>query len=129
MAPKSGWILRGHPDRIHLFWGVVAVASQARHNIQAAVLDPRIDPFPWPLLAFSCGLSLCALFAAVYFARITGAIAPLWTRAGKAQRVGGFAGGVVWALGMTGGWRIERDLGWWHSRIPGHPDPLLIFSH
>ena len=29
---------------------------------------------------------------------------------------------------MMGRWWVERDLGWWHSRIVGHPDPLLFFS-
>jgi hypothetical protein len=110
------------------FWGVVAVAWQARHDILAAQLDPRIEPFPGPLLAFSCGLSICAYFASVYFARMTGAIASFGSRAGKAQRIGAFAGGLVWAFGMTGRWGIGRALGWWHSRIPGHPDPLLILS-
>jgi hypothetical protein len=73
-------------------------------------------------------LSLCAYFATVYLARVTGVIAPLGSRAGKAQRIGAFTGGLVWAFGMTGRWRIERALGWWHSRIAGHPDPLLILS-
>lgn len=112
---------------IFLF-GIVAVAWQARHDFQAAALDPRIEPFPGPLLIFSYGLSMCVLWAIVSFAISTGAYAPFGTRAGKAQRIGGFVGGVVWALGMTGRWWIERDLGWWHSRIAGNPDPLFLFS-
>ena len=109
-------------------WGVFAVAWQARHDIQEAVLDPRIEPFPEPFLIFSYGLALCALGSTVYFAISTGAYAPLATRAGKAQRVGNFVGGLVWGFAMTGRWWIERDLGWWHSRIAGHPDPLLSSS-
>jgi serine/threonine protein kinase len=110
-------------------WGVVAVTWHARHVILfPAELDPRIEHFPGPLLAFPYSLSLCAYFAAVYFARVTGVIAPLGTRAGNAQRIGALAGGLVWAFGMTGRWAIERDLGWWHSRVTGDPDPLLILS-
>ena len=108
-------------------YGVFAVAWQARHDIQAAVLDPRIEPFPEPFLIFSGGLAFCAVGAMTYFAISTGAYAPLGTRAGKAQRIGTIVGGVVWGIGMTGRWWIERDLGWWHSRIAGHPDPLLFF--
>ena len=108
-------------------YGVFAVAWQARHDIQAAVLDPRIEPFPEPFLIFSYGLVLCAVGSATYFAISTGAYAPLGTRAGKAQRIGTVVGGVVWGISMAGRWRIDRDLGWWHSRIAGHPDPLLFF--
>jgi lipid-A-disaccharide synthase-like uncharacterized protein len=47
----------------------------------------------------------------------------------KAQRIGAAIGGLIWALGgMRGRWWIERDLGWWHSRIAGYPDPLRLFS-
>ena len=108
-------------------YGVFAVAWQARHDIQAAVLDPRIEPFPEPFLIFSAGLVFCAVGSATYFAISTGAYAPLGTRTGKAQRIGTVVGGVVWGIGMSGRWWIDRDLGWLHSRIAGHPDPLLFF--
>jgi serine/threonine protein kinase len=108
-------------------YGVFAVAWQTRHDIQAAVLDPRIEPFPEPFLIFSAGLVFCAVGSATYFAISTGAYAPLGTRAGKAQRIGTVVGGMVWGIGMSVRWRIDRDLGWLHSRIAGHPDPLQFF--
>jgi hypothetical protein len=60
---------------------------------------------------------MAVLCSAVYFAG-----------AATAQRVGAGTGGVVWALGMMGRWRLENDLGWWRSRIPGYTDPLMLFS-
>ena len=97
--------------------GLAAVAWQARHDIQAAARDSNIVPFTAPLWLFSVGLSIGALCAALYF-----------SRAGKVQRIGAAAGGLVWGLGMTGRYWVERDQGWWHSRIAGHPDPLMLFS-
>ena len=42
--------------------------------------------------------------------------------------MGAIAGGVIWGLGMTGRWWIERQQGWWSSRIAGHADPLMLIS-
>ena len=108
-------------------YGIFAVAWQTRHDIQAAVLDPRIEPFPEPFLIFSAGLVFCAVGSTAYLAISTGAYAPLGTRAGKAHRIGTVVGGMLWGIGMSWRWRLDRDLGWWHSRIAGHPDPLFFF--
>ena len=29
---------------------------------------------------------------------------------------------------MTGRWWVERNQGWWHSRIPDFPDPLTLVA-
>ena len=102
--------------------GMAAVVWQTRRDIQAARLDSRIEPFPVPFWLFAWGLSICAQMSAVYFTRV------LMPQRLIVQRFGAFAGGLVWALAMLGRWWIERDLGWWHSRIAGYPDPLLVFT-
>ena len=37
-------------------------------------------------------------------------------------------GGLIWGLGITLTWRLGGVEGWWHSRIPGNSDPLLLAS-
>ena len=103
-------------------WGGFAVILQTRQNIEAAVLDSRIAPSPEPLWFYFYGLALAGMFAVAYFTRT------LIPRRLIAGRAGVVAGGLIWGLGMLGRWRIERDLGWWHSRVAGHPDPLMLFS-
>lgn len=102
--------------------GMAAVVWQTRRDIQAARLDSRIGPFPVPFWLFALGLALGAQLAAVYFTRV------LMPQRLIAQRFGAFIGGMVLGLAMLGRWWIERDLGWWHSRIAGYPDPLLLFT-
>jgi hypothetical protein len=96
---------------------LAAVAWQGRRDIQAAQLNPAFAPFFTPFWLFSSGIAMCALCAAVYFAR-----------ARAAQRLGAAAGGLVWGLGLMGRWWLENDMGWWRSRIAGHTDPLMLFS-
>lgn len=69
--------------------------------------------------------ALCILGIAVHLAVFTKSFWPFGTRTGKAQRLGMFVGAVAGALGMMRTWQFEHDQGWWHSRIPGHPDPAL----
>jgi serine/threonine protein kinase len=102
--------------------GMAAVVLQAQQNIQAAILDSRIVLFLEPFWIFVWGLALSAQVTAVYFSR---AFMP---QSLVVKRAGAFTGGLVWGLGMIGRWWLERDLGWWHSRIAGHPDPLMLFS-
>jgi eukaryotic-like serine/threonine-protein kinase len=102
--------------------GMAAVVWQTRRDIQAARLDSRIEPFPVPFWLFALGLALGAQLTAVYFTRV------LMPQRLIAKRLGAFAGGMIWGLAMLGRWRIERDLGWWHSAIAGYPDPLLLFK-
>lgn len=99
--------------------GLAAVIWQARQIIQAAELDSRIATFSGPLWLFVWGLALSSQVTAVYFSR---AFMPQRL---VAKRIGAFSGGLVWALGMMGRWRMERDLGWLHGRIAGPPDPSL----
>lgn len=101
---------------------MAALVWQARQNIQAAELDSRIAPFPGPLWLFGWGLALSAQVTAVYFSR---AFMPQRL---KAKRIGAGSGGLIWALGMMGRWWIERDLGWWHSRIADPSMPGLRFA-
>ena len=105
-----------------LLTGMAAVVWQTRHDFQTARLDSRIGPFPIPLGIFAWGIALGAQMAAVYFTRV------LMPRRLIAKRLGAGVGGLVWGLAMLGRWRIERDLGWWHSAIAGYPDPLLLFT-
>ena len=98
---------------------LAAVVWQARQNILAAELDPRLATFPGPLWLFGWGLAMSAQVTAIYFSR---AYMP---RRLVAKRAGAFSGGLVWALGMMGRWSIERDLGWWHSRIAWPPDQSM----
>ncbi len=100
--------------------GMAAVVWQMRRDLQAARLDSRIEPFPFWLFAW--GSALGAQLAAVYFTRV------LMPQRLITQRFGAGVGGMVWGLAMLGRWWIERDLGWWHSRIAGSPDPLLLFK-
>ena len=102
--------------------GMAAVVWQTRRDIQAARLDSSIEPFPVPLWVFAWGLAVGAQLTAVYFTRV------LMPGRVIVQRFGAFTGGMVWALAMLGRWWIGRDLGWWHSRIAGYPDPLLLFK-
>ncbi len=102
--------------------GMAAVVWQTRRDMQAAMLDSKIKPFPVPLWFFAYGLSLSAQVTAVYFTRA------LMPQRLKRQRIGAGAGGLVWGLAMWGRWWIGRDMGWWHSRIAGYPDPLLLFK-
>jgi eukaryotic-like serine/threonine-protein kinase len=102
--------------------GMAAVVWQTRRDIQAARLDSRIEPFPVPFWLFAWGLALGAQLTAVYFTRV------LMPQRLIAKRLGAFAGGMIWGLAMLGRWRIERDLGWWHSAIAGYPDPLLLLK-
>ena len=102
---------------IVFLFGLAAVMWQTRHDILAAQRDSSIVPFPTPLWLFSCGLAGAGLCALIYFARPA-----------RALRMGAAAGGIVWGLGMTGRWWIERDRGWWSSRIAAHPDPMMLIS-
>ena len=102
--------------------GMAAVLWQTRRDIQAARLDSRIGPFPSPLWLFAYGLGCGAQLTAVYFTRV------LMPHRLIAQRFGAFTGGTVCALATLGRWRMERDLGWWHSRIAGYADPLFLFT-
>jgi hypothetical protein len=102
--------------------GTAAVVWQTRRNIQTARLASGIEPFPVPLWLFAWGAALGAQMAAVYFTRV------LMPQRLIAQRIGAGVGGMVWGLAMLGRWWIGRDLGWWHSRIAGYPDPLLLFK-
>ena len=104
------------------FSGMAAVVWQTRRDIQAARLDSRIGPFPSPLWLFAWGLGFGAQLTAVYFTRV------LMPQRLIAQRLGAFTGGTICALATLGRWRLERDLGWWHSRIAGYPDPLFLFT-
>ena len=108
--------------------GVAAVTLLARENIQAAVRDPTIAPVPEPFWLFVQGLSAGALWVTIYFVRVSGLISPIRDFAGWVQRISGMTGGLIWALGTMGTWWIERDYGWWRSRIAGHPDPLRLLS-
>ena len=102
--------------------GMAVVVWQARRDIQAVRLDSRIGPFPSPFWLFAWGLAMSAQLAAVYFTRV------LMPKRLIVQRLGAFTGGTVCALATLGRWWIERDLGWWQSRIAGHPDPLFLFT-
>jgi hypothetical protein len=102
--------------------GMAAVVWQTRRDIQAARLDPRIEPVPIPFWLFGWGLGVGAQLTAVYFTRV------LMPGRVIRQRIGAFAGGTVWALAMLGRWWIGRDLGWWHSRLAEYPDPLQLFT-
>ncbi len=96
--------------------GLATVFWQVRHSLQGALRHPGFVPFFAPFWLYS-EIGLGALCATVYFAR-----------ASMARRLGAFAGGLVFGLGMTGRWWLERDLGWWRSRFAGHPDPLSLLS-
>jgi hypothetical protein len=100
--------------------GMVAVVLQARHNIQAAELDSRIVPFPRPLWLFGWGLALGAQMTAVYFSRAF-MPAPHCEAGRRFHRRNGLG------AGHDGRWWIERDLGWWHSRIAGTGSALRFF--
>ena len=102
--------------------GMAAVVWQTRRDIQAARLDPRIEPVPIPFWLFAGGLAFGAQVTAVYFTRV------LMPQRLIAKRIGAFVGGTVWALAMLGRWWIGRDLGWWHSRLAEYPDPLQLFT-
>ncbi len=102
--------------------GMAAVVWQTRRDIQAARLDPRIEPVPIPFWLFAGGLAFGAQVTAVYFTRV------LMPGRVIRQRLGAFAGGTVWALAMLGRWWIGRDLGWWHSSLAEYPDPLQLFT-
>jgi serine/threonine protein kinase len=101
--------------------GMTAVVWETRRNYQAARLDSS-DPFPLPFWIFAWGLALCAQMTAVYFTRVLmphGVIKP---------RFGAAVGGMFWAVAMLGRWWIERDLGWWRSRLAEYPDPLFLLT-
>ena len=116
---RAGFTVGGVVLYMFLF-GVAAVALQARHDIEVA-LDFGIEPYLRPLLIFSLGLALCAQMTAVYFSR-----ASMTPRGLVRQRFAAVAAGLVWGLGVTRGWWVRQSLGWWHSRIPGHSDPLVL---
>jgi len=68
------------------------------------------------------------LGSSVYLARATNTLSALSTRTGKRLRIGAMVGGLIWGLGITLTWRLGGVEGWWHSRIPGNSDPLLLAS-
>ncbi|MEP7353992.1 MAG: serine/threonine-protein kinase [Acidobacteriota bacterium] len=103
-------------------YGMAAVVLQSHQNIQGAIVDSRVAPYPKPFWIFAFGLAISAQMSAVYFSR---AFMPQRL---IAKRAGAFTGGLVWGLSMTARWWIGRDLGWWQSRIAGKPDPLMFFS-
>lgn len=108
--------------------GIGSVAWQARHSVQAAEIDPKISAFLEPFWLFSLGLVLCFLWAAVYFSRVFHFSSATRASASDWQLISACAGGVVWGFGAIGRWWIERNNGWWHSKIAGHADPLMLIS-
>jgi len=111
-----------------ILMGLGTVVEQTSEDVQAAVGDPAIRFSVQSLFFFGYSLCLCTNAASVYLAR---AINPLWaisTRAGKRLRAGGMVGGLIWGLTITLTWRLGGAEGWWHSRIPGNSDPLLLAS-
>ena len=99
------------------FAGMAAVTWQARHDLEAAALDPRIVPFLAPFWIFSSGIGLAILCATVFF-----------TRASSAMRLGAAAGGMIWGISAMGRWWLENNLGWWRSKVDAKADPLMLFS-
>jgi serine/threonine protein kinase len=94
-----------------------AVAWQGSQDIRAAQFTTPAARLFLPYWLFSFGIAMASLCGAVYF-----------SRAGRAQRIGAGVGGLVWGGAVMGKWKLEQHLGWWHSRIEGYPDPLMVFS-
>lgn len=108
--------------------GVSTVVVQAREDVEAAVLNPA-HPLSLRSLWFFC-YSACMIAApiSVYITRVTGAVGAFSTRSGRRHRFGALVGALIWGLSISLTWRLARAEGWWHSRISGNPDPLLLTS-
>jgi serine/threonine protein kinase len=114
---------------IALLWvGLGTVVQQTREEVEAATRNPAARISFRSLWFFEYALCMFALPVSVYIARITRHLSVLSTRRGKRQRAGGLVGGLIWGLGITLTWRLAGAEGWWHSRIPGHADPLRLTS-
>jgi hypothetical protein len=111
-----------------IWMGLSTVVVQTTEDIQAAVRNPAIRFSLRSLFFFGYTLCLWTLGSSVYLARATNTLPALSTRTGKRLRIGGMVGGLIWGLGITLTWRLGSAEGWWHSRIPGNSDPLLLAS-
>ena len=108
--------------------GLNTVVVQTSEDVEAAVRNPAIRFSLRSLFFFGYSLCLWTLGASVYLARATKTLWALSTRTGKRLRTGAMVAGLIWGLVITLTWRLGGGEGWWHSRIPGNSDPLLLAS-
>ena len=108
--------------------GSGTVVVQAREEVEAAVRDPVLRLSLSSLWFFCYSACMIAAPVSLYIARVTGAVGAFSTRSGQRHRLGAAVGALIWGLSITLTWRLARAEGWWHSRIPGNPDPLLLTS-
>lgn len=111
-----------------VYFGAVTVVAQAREDVEAAVRNPALRLSLRSLWFFCYSACMIAAPVSVYTARVTGAVGAFSTRSGKRHRLGALVGALIWGLGIALTWRLARAEGWWHSRIAGNPDPLLLTS-
>jgi serine/threonine protein kinase len=94
-----------------------AIVMQARHDIQAAIENPAHRVFLAPFLLFSLTINVVVFAALVYL------FGP-----NRTKLIGAVVGGSVWSVSLLCRSWLERDLGWWHSRVGGTADPLLLLT-
>jgi hypothetical protein len=99
-----------------LLIGGVTLIWQARHSLLIAPPD-SVKVFLVPVWAYFSAFAALALGTAIYFLRPS-----------RTTLLGMAAGGIAWGIAMGGKWWLEHQLGWWRSRFPDTPDPLLVLS-
>ncbi len=102
---------------ISLLAGMGALVWQTRITLDARQGAPPGSLWFTPFWVMSSGFALAGCCAEVYFLRPS-----------RRRVAGALMGGTLYALSLTGQYRIGFLLGWWHSRFPETADPLGIIS-
>jgi hypothetical protein len=111
---NPGAVFAGAMVGTSLIAGLSALVWQTRAQLLAARTQ-AVDGAPFILFAF--GVVLVALAFAVYLARPT-----------RRALGGAFVGGALWASALYGNALLSNAMGWWRSRIPDLPEPLVVFG-
>ena len=111
---NPGAVFAGALVSTSLVAGLSAIVLQTRAEILAARAQP-VEAMPF--LVFSFGVVFIGLAFAIYLARPT-----------RRTLAGASVGGALWAGALYGNAWFAHSMGWWRSRNPDLPEPLVVLG-